>query len=340
MTRPVFLVGSVPYEPAEVFERTGHTLGPLLKRIPDGEKKGWLPSDDFRRTKGVVDGKGESISGPPFYKTVRAAEGLAPTDIVFDTLHYRPNAVESYATFKQMKDEGKLPPGMRFQVSIPTPFTGLISWDWDQLRAIWPVYEKALFAEVAKIAAAIPHEDLAISWDVCEFVMILANPHAPDKYTADELAAAVARALDAVPADAEAGLHFCYGGYNSAGTGDDPLNRVIKDTGLMVEFFHNIRSHTKRSIDWLHIPVPRQREDEAFFAPLANLDLDARTQLYLGLVYLEDGVEGAARKMSAASKYVQAYGVAAACGLNNPGASSRPRTQEMLEQHRRVAELE
>lgn len=339
MTRPVFLVGSLPYEPAEVFERTGATLKGLVGSIPDGELKGWLPAADFRLMDGVADGRGQSISGPPFHKTVRAAEGQDIAALKFDTLHYAPNAIASYAQFKLAKLEGRIEKDVRFQVSIPTPFTGLITWDYDQLRAVWPVYEAAVLKQVAEMAAVIPLEELAISWDCCEFVMTLANPQAPDTWSMEELAAGIARCLDATPAASGAGLHFCYGGYNSAGTGDDPLDRVIKDTGLMVDFFHAIRAAARRPIDWLHIPVPRQREDDAYFAPLERMKLSPETQLYLGLVYLEDGMDGAKRKMDAACRHVNGFGVAAACGLNNPGASSRDgHTQEMLEQHRRVAE--
>lgn len=339
MSRPVFLVGSVPFEPEEVFNAAGSTLRGLVAQVPDGELKGWLPAQDFKAMAGVVDGKGESISGPPFYKTVRAADGQDIGALKFDTLHYLPNAVASYAVFKQAKADGKIEPGVRFQVSIPSPFTGLISWDWDQLREVWPVYEAALLGEVKKIAEAIPPAELAISWDCCEFVMTLANPHAPAKYSAEELAAGIARCLDATPQPAKAGLHFCYGGYNSAGTDDDPLHRTIKDTGLMVDFFNAIQGATHRPIDWLHVPVPRQRDDDGYFAPLEGLELGPETQLYLGLIYLEDGMDGAKRKVDAACRHVDGFGVAAACGLNNPGASSRPRTAEMLEQHRRVAEM-
>jgi len=338
MTRPVFLVGSVPYEPAEVFERTGSSLKGLVGRIPDGELKGWLPAADFPKMAGVTAGRGQSISGPPFNTTVRAADGQDIGALNFDTLHYAPNAIDSYAAFKAAKAAGKVEPGVRFQVSIPTPFTGLITWDYDQLRQVWPVYETALLREVARIVDAIPAEDLAISWDCCEFVMTLANPHAPEKWSMEELAAGVARCLDAIPEPAEAGLHLCYGGYNSAGTGGDPLDRAIADTGLMVDFFHAIRDAAHRPIDFLHMPVPRQREDDGYFAPLDRLEA-GKTQLYLGLIYLEDGLEGTRRKVEAACRHVDAFGVAAACGLNNPGASSRAgHTQEMLDQHRLVAE--
>ena len=52
-----------------------------------------------------------------------------------------------------------------------------IYFDRDQVRELWPVYEAALLRDVRRIVAAIPHDQLAISWDVVEFGIILANPN-------------------------------------------------------------------------------------------------------------------------------------------------------------------
>jgi len=43
------------------------------------------------------------------------------------------------------------------------------------------------------------------------------------------------------------------------------------------------------------------------FAPLANLRLDQGTELYLGLVHAQDGVEGT-KNRTAAKKYVHLHG--------------------------------
>ena len=41
--RSIHIVGGVPLDAHEVFERAGTAFGPLAKRLPDGEKKrGWL----------------------------------------------------------------------------------------------------------------------------------------------------------------------------------------------------------------------------------------------------------------------------------------------------------
>jgi len=37
-------------------------------------------------------------------------------------------------------------------------------------------------------------------------------------------------------------------------------------------------------MDWMHMPTPRERSDDAYFAALKDLDLRPETRLYLGLV--------------------------------------------------------
>jgi hypothetical protein len=63
------------------------------------------------------------------------------------------------------------------------------------------------------------------------------------------------------------------------------------------------------------MPVPIDRADDAFSAPLGNLQLGTGTELYLGLVHARDG-DGTAGRMAAAGKHVSAFGVASECGIS------------------------
>ena len=63
------------------------------------------------------------------------------------------------------------------------------------------------------------------------------------------------------------------------------------------------------------MPVPRDRADVAYVAPLRNLRLPPSTRLYLGLVHYSDGVEGTRRRMAAAASVYPAFGIATECGL-------------------------
>ena len=85
------------------------------------------------------------------------------------------------------------------------------------------------------------------------------------------------------------------------------------------------------------MPVPKDRDDDAYFAPLANLHLPPTTELYLGLVHLADGVAGAQRRMAAAKKYMRKFGVGYECGLR---AFAKDTISDMLALHKQVAALE
>jgi hypothetical protein len=341
MAKQVFLVGSVPFaDTEEVFRRCADILGPVIKRLPDGERGGWLPGEDFRKTRGLSRGRGTSLLNPPISQTVRIAENVTVEHIAFEALHYYPNAIASYDVFCRLREAGTLPHD-RYQVSIPTAFTGSIYFDHDEVRVLWPKYEQALFRDVRRIIDSIPHQDLAISWDVVEFGISLANPDPLLEFTFEELAQAVARAVNLVPADVECGLHFCYGGHNSNGMLREGLNRRdLPDTALMVRFFNAIHGLTARPINWLHVPVPRPRQNENYFAPLVDLPGDKQTELYLGLLYPDDGVKKTLARIETAERIVNSFGIAAACGLN-PFVSGLPteRLVEVLTYHRTIAEL-
>jgi hypothetical protein len=82
------------------------------------------------------------------------------------------------------------------------------------------------------------------------------------------------------------------------------------------------------------MPVPRNRDDVAYFAPLHNLHLHPETELYLGLVHYTDGVEGTQRRIAAAQKVIVDFGVATECGLGRRRSETIP---ELLRIHSEVA---
>lgn len=70
------------------------------------------------------------------------------------------------------------------------------------------------------------------------------------------------------------------------------------------------------------MPVPRSRDDAAYFQPLAALELPEQTDLYLGLIHASDGEAGARRRMATASRMIKRYGVATECGLGRRSAET------------------
>ena len=131
-----------------------------------------------------------------------------------------------------------------------------------------------------------------------------------------------------VPTEVELGYHLCYGdaGHQHFKEPEDMSKLVTIATGLAAGL--------DRPLTWIHMPVPRNRSDVAYFAPLAHLRLGPQTTLYLGLVHRTDGVAGTRQRIAAAQQVVARFGVATECGLGRRPAETIP---EVLQIHAAVA---
>lgn len=85
----------------------------------------------------------------------------------------------------------------------------------------------------------------------------------------------------------------------------------------------------------IHMPVPRNRKDEGYFAPLENLALPSGTSLALGLVHYTDGVAGSRERLSVARRFADRFLVATECGF---GRRAPETIQRLLEIHLEVVE--
>ena len=56
---------------------------------------------------------------------VRFKPDVDPSSVVFET-GYAPAAIASYDVFRQLRDDGVIPAGVRFQVCLPTPMAQAI----------------------------------------------------------------------------------------------------------------------------------------------------------------------------------------------------------------------
>ncbi len=113
---------------------------------------------------------------------------------------------------------------------------------------------------------------------------------------------------DGVPASIELGYHLCYGS-----PADEHMVQP-KDMGVMVELTNAIVAGVRRPIQFFHMPVPKDRTDDAYFAPLKRLALRPETELYLGLVHYNDAAGDKAR-LAAARRYARVDGVGTECGM-------------------------
>lgn len=338
------LVGSVHLPTAEaVFRAAAGALGDRLPRIPDGEvgeRYYWLQFQQarFGRTPGLRPvGDEPVLLRGEFDQRPFTLDGSVPAaDLVFADLGYAEAALDSYARFAALQDEGVIPEGVRFQVSLPTPaaVVGIFFVPADR-AAIEPVYAAALYAELDRITAGIPHDRLAVQWDTAvEFMWIETADYGTHGEQAawwdDVLGGVVERAAEEashVPADVPVGFHLCYGDYEE--------HHFIqpKDTANLRRVIDGVVRAVDRPIGWFHLPVPIERDDAAYFAPLEGLELPAGTELSLGLVHHEDGVEGALKRVEAAGTAVPRFSIATECGL---GRGPEDRMVPDLELHRAI----
>lgn len=147
MNSSVLLVGSIPGRNAhEVMSSCAEGLGSLLGSLPDGEtgyRKGWI---NFLAAKTyALSEQIESVhrplpvdpNAPDEWRTpdmdwiprgfqdhwqFKVKEPSRP--LRFETLGYAGDAKQSYQTFCALRDQGVIPQGVRFQVSLPLTESG------------------------------------------------------------------------------------------------------------------------------------------------------------------------------------------------------------------------
>lgn len=338
----VHFVGSVPLHDCDaVFRMLAAELGPYVRRLPDGEtgkRSRWiyfqremlesLPVMEVDPTVPVL--RVEEWNGRLLRETqlLRLKPEIDQGTVAFPT-GYAEAALASWTVFQRLRDEAIIPAGVRFQVSLPTPNSaGYMYVSAPGRPAFLAAYERALLTALGAIVAAIPAGDLTIQWDICQEILVFENyfPGRPPDYK-PVMFAMLGRLGDAVPETAELGFHLCYG------SPADAHLVMPRDAGILVDVMNGIGDAVRRRIDYLHIPVPQDRTDDAYFAPLTGWRQRAETQLYLGLIHHADA-DGDQKRIAAAKRVAPAFGVASECGW---GRSDPAKLPGLLLGHRQAA---
>lgn len=314
-------------------------LGPFLARLPDGETGarakfiGWqaavlAQSPMFELTPlGPSSQWGPNGELPPRILKLKAEQLGTPS---FPPTGYAEEAIASYAVLSRLKQEGHIPREMRLQVAMPTPMGVLAAYMGpDGQRVAEPAYRKSFIEDIARITAEIPHDEMTIQWDVPQEIAVWEGKC--DTYLLNPRAGIVGMLADLVgrvPEPVELGLHLCYG---------DIGHKHWKepDLAVMVEFANAIIAGVQRRIDYVHMPIPRYWQRAEDFAALR--ELSGAPELFLGLVHMTDGLDGARHRIAAARVHRADFGVAASCGLGRRNREDIPR---LLKLHRMVATLD
>ena len=340
----VHFVGSIPLPDTEtVFRTLSSAVGGHVTRLPDGEtgiRKTWIRflQDVLAQNPAI-----ELASDVPPFRFVqwdgklvreiprlRIKPGMTPKRQDFKT-GYADMAIESFAVFDRLQKAGVIPAGVKFQISIPTPiaptYNNMVPGDRPKLL---PPLTQHFLGEVDAIAAALPNDRIAIQWDVCQEVLAWEGYYDPGPVDfRTETIDVLGQIGDAVPSKIELGYHLCYGS-----PADEHMVQP-KDAGIMVEIVNGIVGRVKRGIDFFHLPVPKGRTDDAYFAPLKKLKLRPGTALYLGLIHHSDAAGDKAR-LAAARRHTRVDGIGTECGMARGDPARLP---ALLAAHAHAAEL-
>lgn len=339
MPQGAHLVGGVARPDTETVIRDvmAHLKG-HLPRVTDGEtgeRYNWIgfQIERLSAVDGVEMGEPRKNPGYPPLPQLRLAKPARELRIDPRQLGYSAAAIESYGIFRQAREEGTIPASTRFQVSLPTPLAVVNAWFvLEQQDEFLPVYAEALFGELDRIAAKIPHQDLAIQWDVAVEIAILENAFMATERQHDfeQIVRWLVECAERVPADVPLGYHLCYGDY-----GHEHFTQP-RDLGLCVRLTNRLVEEVGRPIGWFHMPCPVDRTDDAYFQPLSGLRLAPETELYLGVVHIA-GEERSRQLAEAAERNLPAgrrFGVATECGMARTPADQ---IDELLRIHAAVS---
>ena len=354
INKPALLVGSVPAKNVEqVFQSCAEHGGDIFDALPDGEigeRSYWVtflffsvydsnPNIETVQRPVVKSGKPDWLpAGYDDNWSFKLADGVS--DLRHEKLGYAEQAENSYATFRRLKDAGTVAADTRFQVALPTTESSFrwVFHDAAEHDVLVSAFYDVMAREMEAIVAAIPASELSIQWDVCwETVEIEAEErdvdlglsgYQPPGKAFDRYVADITKLALLVPEDALMGLHLCYG--------DLGHRHCIEpqDLSVVVNMANAAATHVARSIDFVHVPVPRSRHDAEYFAPLSDYKVPG-LKLFLGLVHVTDGLAGTMQRVEAGKRYFDGFGIATECGFGRRPVEQIP---EILGIHREVAE--
>lgn len=332
IARDVMLVGSIPLpSEAQVFETCAEALGPWLAAIPDGEvgdRKFWVTSNvekvAYRGHPDLEVVEGDHL--PPGGRSQSEEETLARLTqvrirpgvraIVLTGLRFASVAAESYQIFQELRETGRIPARMRFQVSLPTPAAAVMQFfrDPDDWPVMVSAYQDAIRSQVQKILETVPEDDLVIQWDVATEVRDLlaadkplypwAAPATLDEKWSRHVHDLLALSND-LPDAVGLGYHLCFGTFGGWPHSPAP------DAFACAELGKRLIDGGPHRVDYVHIPVMPDA-DADFFRPLALLE-KCGSRIFLGMS-LNDGVKAFQRRATLAEQFLPDFGIASYCG--------------------------
>jgi hypothetical protein len=341
--------GSVNLPDAEtVMQEISSRIPTGVRRMTDGEtgERGyWIL---FQIQKFLAMPEFESVAVGQAYETaadapqmprLRLAEGASADTISWPNLGYADAYAESFEIFDRLQKEGTIAAGVRFQMQYPTPLASMATTIVPEDQpAVTASYERALFADLDKLLAKLPHDRCAVQWDVAVEFGLLEGAMGPGSaMPIAQVTPGLVRCVDHVPGDVPVGLHLCYGDY-----GHEHFKQP-ESVQMQAELVNAVTSAAQRPVNWASFTVPQARSDADYFAPLRDLTAGPETELYFALVpyHPDDQPDGTTAAqiqhidtaLAASSAARREWGICTECGMGRVAADDVPR---LLDLHREI----
>ena len=348
----VLLVGSIArldddWTVEDVFRRSAAALGDHVTMLPDGElgdRSQWITFIARHTYYGHPDLETRSRHTyddwlPKGYDDQwRFAVREGVDEIRFERIGYAAEAERSYEIFRRLRDEGAIPEGMRFLVAYPLTESAVRAFvnEPRDYEIIWRAYNDAVRRELEHLGTVIAPEDLAIQWDLARETAMIENvgfnfddagltslPNGPD----GALPAGAVGAVAVGPRGRVAGparllrLAAARGGRvarqralhadprpRDGGRDAQPRRRRLRPPRRLRPHAGAARRPARRALR----PARRPRRGDA--------------RVYLGLLDVSDGLEGALARAEIARRHLSDFGVGTPCGWAGGPRRSGSRT--------------
>jgi hypothetical protein len=341
--------GSVNLPDAETVMREISTRIPVgVRRMTDGEtgERGYWILFQIQKFQQMPEFEmvsleqayGTSPDAPPMAE-LRLAEGGSADTIDWPNLGYADEYAKSFVIFDRLQQDGTIPAGVRFQMQYPTPIASIAGTIVpEDLPTVLPSYEQALFADLDRLLAKLPHERCAAQWDVAVEFGLLEGAMGPgSEMPIDQVTPGLVRCVERVPAEVPVGLHLCYGDY-----GHQHFKQP-ESVQMQVNLLNAVASAAQRPVNWASFTVPQARDDADYFAPLSDLTAGPQTELYFALVpyHPDQQTEGTSSQqiqhidaaLAQSSAGEREWGICTECGMGRVASNEVPK---LLDLHREI----
>jgi hypothetical protein len=274
-------------------------------------------------------------SDAPEYPQLRLAEGASAEDIDWPNLGYADEYSKSFEIFERLQDEGTIPAETRFQMQYPTPLASVAAtFVPEDLPAVVASYARALFADLDRVLARLPHDRVAVQWDVAvEFGLLEDAFGIGHPVPLEQILPGLVQCVDQVPSDVPVGVHLCYGDY------DHQHFKEPQSLQMQVNVLNALAAGAKRPPCWASFTVPQGRVGAEYFAPLSDLAVGPDTELYFSLVpyHPENQPEGTTATqighidaaLAQSSAGAREWGVSTECGMGRVETGNVPRLLDL-----------